>query len=470
LHPEIEDAGTYFYHSHVFFQAVSAQGSLIVEAPEEPYHYDEERIVLLSDFFNKTDTNITTGLLSDPFVWSGESAGILVGGLGSNYYGPSHGPMNYLHVKPGKTYRFRFIGSTALSYTTLAFQGHDELTVIEADGAYTKPYKVDHLEIGSGQRYSVLLKTKTKAQLEKDGLSGNYFLQLENRERPTVTQSFAVLTYNRKVEDIKPPTKSVITLPPTTRGFLDYKLSPLIPNDFPTAAEVTRRVVVTVQQIAGNLADKGATGLFTWEEDGVPWMETFPKAPYLVSLYENNASYLPDYDTAVAAGGLDKKTRTFPVKIGEVLEIVWQNEGATNGGLDIHPFHAHGRHIYDIGSGNGTYDPAVVEKNLEGVHPIKRDTTMLYRYANSTIPGGKEGWRAWRLRATEPGVWMMHCHTLQHMIMGMQTVWVFGDSSDILKVEPDVAEGYLTYGGSAYGNETHDPNVMHWFDSNTGGK
>jgi hypothetical protein len=35
----------------------------------------------------------------------------------------------------------------------------------------------------------------------------------------------------------------------------------------------------------------------------------------------------------------------------------------------------------------------------------------------------------------------------QHMIMGMQTVWVFGDTSDILKLPKPRVEGYLTYGG-----------------------
>ncbi|GAM83066.1 hypothetical protein ANO11243_010520 [Dothideomycetidae sp. 11243] len=96
-----------------------------------------------------------------------------------------------------------------------------------------------------------------------------------------------------------------------------------------------------------------------------------------------------------------------------------------------------------------------------------RDTTMLYKYT----PGDDvehafedRGWRAWRLRVGNAGVWMVHCHTLQHMIMGMQTVWIMGDAAQITsKAEPYV-QGYLTYGGSAYGNASYDPLVMHWFD------
>jgi L-ascorbate oxidase len=58
---------------------------------------------------------------------------------------------------------------------------------------------------------------------------------------------------------------------------------------------------------------------------------------------------------------------------------------------------------------------------------------------------------------------MVHCHILQHMIMGMQTTWIMGNASEITgKFEPYVA-GYLDYGGSAYGNATYDPLVMHQF-------
>ena len=47
---------------------------------------------------------------------------------------------------------------------------------------------------------------------------------------------------------------------------------------------------------------------------------------------------------------------------------------------------------------------------------------------------------------------------------GMQTVWVFGDAVDITGQVPEpYVSGYLTYGGSAYGNETYFPTVNHHF-------
>ena len=76
---------------------------------------------------------------------------------------------------------------------------------------------------------------------------------------------------------------------------------------------------------------------------------------------------------------------------------------------------------------------------------------------------------------------MIHCHILQHMVMGMQTVWVMGNETEILTVPVEHVLGYLEYGGSVVssflrslpvgqrltqicqnGNDTHHPRVVHF--------
>ena len=395
---------------------------------EAPYEYEDERIFFLGDLFNKTDAEIEQGLLSNPFVWSGETRNILVNGYGITPNGTATGSscsLSVTNVKPDTVYRFRFISGTALTLTSLAFESHSNLTIIEADGQYTQPQSTSFLQIGSGQRFSLLFKTKSAAEIEQDQAAGHpsyYYLQLETRERPTLTRGFALLHYTNLNETSNSsaitttlPSSPPLTLPNTTLGFLDYELRPLHPNNFPTLSEVTRRVTINSQQIV--------SGHITWSLNGVPWTPDYTQTPYLVSLYEDLYSdalpHSPSYAAAIANGGLDNATRTFPAMIGEVLEIVLENSAATmNGGFDVHPFHAHGAHFWDIGSGNGTYDVNANEARLNGTQPVKRDTTMLYRYVEESAPGTQLGWRAWRLRVTEPGVWMIHCHTIQHMIMG----------------------------------------------------
>lgn len=488
LETDIGQAGTYFYHSHVGFQAITIAGPLIVDdSGKTPYEYDDERIIALQDVFQKTDSEIEEGLLGNPFQWSGETENVIVNGQGqlSGSVASKDCNLATIDVEPDKTYRFRFIGGTALSFVTLAFEGHEQMTLIEADGAYTKPVDVSFLQIGSGQRFSVLLKTKSRREISSTKQS-QFYIQIETRDRPTLTRSYAVLNYKlpaskRTADSISPrlalPSSPPLNLPPTEVGWLDWKLESLFPdNDFPSTEEVTRRITVRTHQIIGG-------GTITWAQDDTPWVETFPEEPYLVSMYKSDGLEFPVLERAYAHGGIDPVTRTFPARLGETIEIIIQNTGSdvgkwpfyskpfcggkllnmVIGSVDVHPFHAHGSHYIDLGSGNGTYDPIANEVNIAGKNLAKRDTTMLYKYGEKTVPGTDMGWRAWRLRVTEPGVWMIHCHILQHMIMGMQTVWIMGNETDIKKGVPLAhLQGYLDFGGSVYGNDTHDPSPVHF--------
>lgn len=254
-------------------------------------------------------------------------------------------------------------------------------------------------------------------------------------------------------------------MPPTTLGWLDGQLLSLTADpDFPPSSTVTRRITIRTHQILGN-------GTITWAQDSAPWIESFPLEPYLVSLYKNDSIEFPSLSRAQENEGIDPVTRTFPAEIGEVIEIIIQNTGSDVGSVDVHPFHAHGAHYYDLGSGNGTYDPVANDEKIKGLSLARRDTTMLYKYGEHITPGMDMGWRAWRLRVTQPGVWMIHCHILQHMVMGMQTVWVMGNESEILKVPVGHVQGYLEYGGSVYGNDDREPQVVHFKGlGNTSGK
>lgn len=50
------------------------------------------------------------------------------------------------------------------------------------------------------------------------------------------------------------------------------------------------------------------------------------------------------------------------------------------------------------------------------------------------------------------------------MSRGMQTIWVMGNSQQVLKLPAPEVQGYLTYGGNVVGNESHHPTVVHFYD------
>ncbi|EEA25167.1 hypothetical protein TMatcc_006611 [Talaromyces marneffei ATCC 18224] len=501
LRPQIGEAGTYFYHSHVGFQAVSASGPLIVEEAERlvPYEYDEERMLFLSELFNNTDKTIQEGLTAPltGFLWPGESESILVNGNGlpallGNETDANMPPDNadlsggnttchpeIIEVEANKTYRFRAIGGVALSPLVLAFEDHGNLTVIAADSSYTQPAETDIIQMAAGQRYDFLLHTKTEEELQ--ALAKNKFwIQIETRYREQNDTFYAVLSYtqnNASAKALSPPAQSPVSIPYDLQDWLEYTLEPLTPNDFPSSDQVTRRVVMTAARLNAASGQFWTINNHTWtdtnqHEGDTPFNSTTPTddTPYLVNVYKQGERALPNYENSIKNNGWDAELNVFAAEMGEVVDIILVNEPVgVVGGYDAHPFHFHGAHVWDMGSGPGVYNATVNEERLKSYNPIVRDTSLLFRYGSSYLGDGhnytSQGWRAWRLKVTDPGVWMVHCHILQHMILGMQAVWIMGNATEITHgAFPELVAGYLTYGGDAYGNATYAPFVTHYYE------
>ncbi|KAJ8528981.1 hypothetical protein K7X08_035816 [Anisodus acutangulus] len=83
---KVDKAGTYFYHGHYGMQrSAGLYGSLIVEVPKdkkEPFHYDGEFNLLLSDWWHKSSHDQQIDLSSKPFRWIGEPQALLMNGRG----------------------------------------------------------------------------------------------------------------------------------------------------------------------------------------------------------------------------------------------------------------------------------------------------------------------------------------------------------------------------------------------------
>ncbi|KAJ9257400.1 hypothetical protein DTO207G8_2154 [Paecilomyces variotii] len=504
IRPQLGEAGTYFYHSHVDFQAVSVAGPLIVEeqSQEPPYAYDGEKTLFLTEFFNKTDKMILDGLTKPAaqYISSGDAETILVNGnsylsLDANQSQTKKpwstpdlsiqsvcGP-EVIEVEPDKIYRIRSVGAMAQSLVSFAFEDHQNLSVIAADARYTKPVDTDHIQVGSGQRFDFLLRTKSESELQHLGKS-MFWVQFETRFRPINTTSYAVLSYKTNLSlnhtiPSSPPAQTPLTLSTDVQSWLEYTLEPLQPNDFPTADQVTRQVILVSESLVARSGQFQTINNHTWTEHnehlgGTPANDTSPSVgvPYLVNIYRKGQKAIPDYETAVQHfGGWDPRLNVYPAEVGEIIDIILVlKPNPSTGDIDPHPWHIHGGHAYDLGSGPGTYNATANEERLKGYNPVLRDTTWLYKYTTADNIYGpqkyvSQGWRAWRLRVNDPGVWMIHCHILEHMINGMQSVWVMGNATEITRgTTPDLVSGYLTYGGNAYGNKTYDPLVNHYFD------
>ncbi|KAH8423825.1 uncharacterized protein LDX57_001582 [Aspergillus melleus] len=452
LRPDIGEAGTYFYHSHVGFQAVSVTGPLIVEEQTgtPPYQYDDEKTIFLTELFNYTDSMVVQGITAPlaNFSWPGEAASILVNG--QNYPGllanetqtsqpwskpnPSIsrpcGPA-VITVQPDQTYRMRTIGGVALSPLVFGIEDHDNLTIIAADSHYTEPASTNMIQIGSGQRYDFLLRTKSADELRRAGRS-QFWIQFETRFRQQRNTFYALLVYeglgngsNNYIDGDNhtipshPPAQKPLALPIHTQSWMEYTLQPLNDNNFPPAEQVTRQIVLRSAQLVSPSGSTWTVNNHTWTErhrreeatNTSRKSTSHPETPYLVQIYQNHESAIPDFNNAIRHhSGRDPALNVYPARIGEIVDIILLNEpNGRSGGFDTHPWHIHGDHVYDLGSGRGTYNATENERRLKGYRPVLRDTTFLFR-DNTTgedVGMGNEytsqGWRAWRLRVQNAG-------------------------------------------------------------------
>lgn len=80
-------------------------------------------------------------LLATPMRYEKAQTMVLINGMGAGLTGDGtvcNETVSVINVERGKTYRLRLIGGTALSFDSLAIEGHEDLEVIEAD-AYVFP-------------------------------------------------------------------------------------------------------------------------------------------------------------------------------------------------------------------------------------------------------------------------------------------------------------------------------------------
>ncbi|ORX33571.1 multi-copper oxidase laccase-like protein [Kockovaella imperatae] len=471
--------GTYWYHSHVNMQVLTAQGPVIVEPKNKtaPIDYDEDIVMMLSDDYHASDETIVAGLLNTSvFGWLGEPQNLLVNGHAPgecNETALSAGQTcnvtcgnNLQKVLPGKKYRVRVIGATVLSYIGLALEGHN-MTVIEVDGTYVEPYPVVDLELGAGQRYSVIIETMQNPPKH------DYHWRLRTMWRPTRVNGSALWQYDDDAPSNCPydnhgPVSSAAT--PTNLNetvYLPEEKFGWYSDDFvqwnsteypPTDDEVTRVIVLNGQQLVA-----GKSG-FRWSVNNHLYNGTTPHVPYLVGLYsENPTERMPNYSIALQHGGYDPLSNTYPAKLGEVLDIVIENHaGPTSGMAEAHPWHSHGRKYWDMGSGTGNFSYAALNASRAAAKglPYLRDTSVVYPSPgaayNGSVTGNYSdaGWRLFRIKVEDPGTWLVHCHITPHQVMGMMTVFMYG-AEDLAPIPESLVHEFLTYGGGAYGERTY---------------
>ncbi|MDR4461911.1 MAG: copper resistance system multicopper oxidase [Nitrospirales bacterium] len=190
----IRQSGTYWYHSHSGFQEQSGvYGPLIIDPIEsEPFHYDRDFVVVLSDWTFESPESVFANLKkqSDYYNFQKRTAPEFFSDVSRMGLGPAL--QNYLmwdrmRMDPtdfadvtGYTYtylmnglapvqnwtglfqlgeriRLRFIAATAMTFYDVRLPGLT-MTVVQADGQNVQPMVVDEFRIGPAETYDVIVQ------------------------------------------------------------------------------------------------------------------------------------------------------------------------------------------------------------------------------------------------------------------------------------------------------------------------
>ena len=190
----VRQAGTYWYHSHAGFQEQQGVYGPLVIAPREPepFRYDREHVVMLTDWTDEDPRHVFGRLKkqSDYYNIRQRTLGDLVrdarrDGLGATFaerrawaamrMNPTDladvGGSTYTYLMngqppagnwtglftPGERVRLRLINGSAMSYFDVRIPGVT-LTVVAADGLPVRPVTVDELRIAVAETYDVIVE------------------------------------------------------------------------------------------------------------------------------------------------------------------------------------------------------------------------------------------------------------------------------------------------------------------------
>ena len=192
----IKQSGTYWYHSHSGFQEQTGMyGAIVIDPLEpEPFSYDREYVILLSDWSDEKPTNIyaklkkmsgyynfaertTPELIQDiqqkglARTWSDRSMWNRmrmstrdisdVTGYTYTYLMNGQTPADGWTglFKRGEKVRLRIINGSAMSFFDVCIPGLS-MTVVAADGQNIEPVTIDEFRIGVAETYDVIVAPK----------------------------------------------------------------------------------------------------------------------------------------------------------------------------------------------------------------------------------------------------------------------------------------------------------------------
>ena len=443
----ILQSGTYWYHSHSGFQEQEGVfGAIIIEPKiKDPYEYDREYVISLSDWSDEKPSSVyrklklsasyynfkqrTVGDFFDEVKEKGFFEAFSerkmwnemkmtdrdisdVSGYTYTYLMNGENPATGFKAlfKNGEKIRLRFINSAAMTFFDVRIPGL-KMTVVAADGNNIQPVTVDEFRIGVAETYDVIVEPEVNKAYSIFAQSidrSGYALGALTFDEKVIAQTlqmdaFPILTHadmgmggtsdNNSEHDMS----TMETQKPTmNHSMMGHDMSTMNSNqkkEIPIT-KLEESTGVQVDAVAMNpqyrLSDPGV-GLRNNGRRVLTYADLksltpttndkYPDREIILRLTGNMERYMWSIN-----GITYKDAKPLEFKYGERLRITYINDTMMN-----HPMHLHGMWS-DLETGDDNYLP--------------RKHTIVVQ------PGSKI---SFRVNVDAKGSWAYHCHLLYHM-------------------------------------------------------
>lgn len=437
---KVQQNGTYWYHSHSGLQEqIGVYGALVIDAKEpEPFTYDRDYVVLLSDWTDEDPARVLSKLkkqsdyynlhkrtvgdfvndvsemgwsaaLADRKAWAEMKMSPTdladVSGYTYTYLMNGQAPdSNWTGLfKPGEKLRLRFINASAMTYFDVRIPGL-KMTVVAADGQHVKPVKVDEFRIAVAETYDVIV--------EPDDAQA-YTIFAQSMDRTGYSRGTLAVR-----EGLQAPVPAIDPRPLIAMSDMGMDHGSSGAMDHGGMAGMDHGSMAGMGSMGGAMQSHPASET----DNPLVDMQTMTPIPKLndpgMGLRNNGRRVLTYADLRSTFIDPDGRTpgRTLELHLtGHMEKFSWSFDGIkfsdaeplrlkygerlrltlVNDTMMAHPIHLHGMWS-DLEDEDGNF--------------------MVRKHTIDMPPGSK---RSYRVTADALGRWAFHCHLLLHMEMGM---------------------------------------------------
>ena len=460
---KVKQSGTYWYHSHSAFQEqLGVYGPLIIDPLEpEPFSYDRDYVVFLSDWTDESPARVLaklkkrsdyynqgrrtlgdfiddvadngwTDTISERWAWAkmNMSPTDLADISGATYTYLLNGQApdgNWTGLfQPGERIRLRLINGSAMSYFDFRIPGL-KLTVVAADGQNVEPVQVDEVRLAVAETLDVIV--------EPDGSQDAYTLFAQSMDRSGFARGTLAVRDGLQAPVPEPDPRPELTMEDMGHGDHSAHGQAAVPaqSDDPHAGHGDMNHGAMNQSGMNGQMDHAAMGhgspssgmqAHPASETNNPLvdMQTMMPVPKLddpgIGLRDNGRRVLTFADLRSTFADPDGRepTRTIELHLtGHMERFAWSFDGIPF--ADAEPIRLkYGERVrFVLVNDTMMHHPI----HLHGLWSDLEDEHGNFQVRKHTIdmpPGSK---RSYRVTADALGRWAYHCHMLMHMDLGM---------------------------------------------------